>query len=176
MNATETVRAAINNTKAVVSGYWAKCLQQRSLQAGGTGSVYNLSPEGIEQALQGASWEPYEHPAVMPGCRAFRAPLAGFLGVVKVSEQPVGTVFTLTDPKDTGTCELAVQAAMGPEVDFTVIILGMEQGSEVVFTFHPGEPIRPSQVQAPSNDGRKIGREEAMLMGFIYAKVVVSAG
>ncbi len=59
-----------------------------------------------------------------------------------------------------------------PHVDFTVIIIGEHEGNEVVFTFHPGDPVSPSEVPAePGMHGKTITAWEALKMGLSTGKV-----
>ena len=54
----------------------------------------------------------------------------------------------------------------------STLILGKEKGEEVVFTFHPGEPVRPTQLPAvPELVGKTVTMETAFLLGFEYVKV-----
>jgi hypothetical protein len=165
---TPRIQTAFTATRRLAPGYFEKCLVQRT---SGSGSSYrNLTPETLEQALLGTSWEPFDHPDVMAGCHAFKAPLPGTFGLVDLSTLPVDSLVFLADPKDTGFVEAEVEGTKGGQVAFTVIILGTEQGEEIVFTFHPGDPIRPSRMQ---KDGLwdKITVGQALELGFKWAKV-----
>ena len=68
---------------------------------------------------------------------------------------------------------MTVSGEKGPEVEDTWLIVGKEDGVDVVFTFHPGEPVRPSVVEAKDcPDGTKLTKEQALNLGFDLAKIV----
>ncbi|HQU07860.1 MAG: hypothetical protein B7X04_02205 [Parcubacteria group bacterium 21-54-25] len=175
MKGKKVVVTAIAFTKVVDAQYWRKTLEQR-LPGGGVGSVILgvSTPEELEQALLEAEWEAYSHPAISEGCTAFRTrSLRGLLGVKPLAELPAGTTVTLDDRKGTGRVSAVVEGVRGDDVDFLVLIVGEEDGREIVFTVHPGEPVRPSSVQAtPGLHGKKITVEEALGMGLSTAKLV----
>lgn len=171
MNA--TVTAAVLRTP---KHYWTSCLAQRA----GTspeklGSFYpGLSSEDVAKAIQEAAWEPYEHPDVQAPARAFKAPLPGIFGLVRVDDLPDGTKFQLVDPKGTGICE--AMALDVPKdypllhVDFSTLLVGPgDEGHEVVWSFFPGPPIRPSNLKA--EPGQTITKAEAKALGFEWVKV-----
>lgn len=171
----ERVAAAVAATKEVAGDYWRACLAQRAGDSpGAAGSIYpGLSPEQVEAKLVSAEWEEYSHEAIMAGCVAFKAALPGQLGIVSLLTLPEDTPVVLDDRKNTGKVSATVSGVRGETVQFTVIILGQEQGREVVFTFHPGDPIRPSVVPCKAGlHGKKITIGEAFAMGFAMAKIV----
>ena len=48
----------------------------------------------------------------------------------------------------------------------------MEETHEVAFTFHPGEPVSPSKVQAsPDLHGKTVTVEKALRMGLTTVKL-----
>jgi len=177
MNAIQTrILNAITTTVAVLGDYWAKtCAQRAGANPSAAGSVYDgATAEEVERLVREAQWEEYSHPAVMAGCAAFRASLAGRLGIVELSKLDVNTPVILDDRKGTGTVSATVRGVRGEEVKFTVLVLGDEKGQEVVFTFHPGAPVRPSSVKAePGLHGKTVTVLEAIKMGLETAKIVV---
>ena len=163
----------IENTKKVIPGYWESTCRQRL--AGGAGSCYPqfASIEAIENAITSADWEETHHPDVMPGCRVFKAQLPGLFGLVDISTLPKSTVFTADDRKGTGKISLTVHGVPAVKVETTYLIVGDEQGQQVVFTFHPGEPVQPSQVTTHQyKHGEKITMKKALKLGFKWAKLV----
>ena len=171
MTSTDRVRTAIARTREQIPAYWESCLAQRSAGSPtAAGSVYELTPVQIEAALLGASWVPYEHPGVGAGCKAFSAAIVGLSDVVRLAGFDATDLVTLIDPKATGFVEASV-VGVRDEKDFSVVILGDNDGSEVVFTFHPGAPIQPSRIPAEGNVGRVITVGEAIKMGLTWAKV-----
>lgn len=180
MDMFDRIEKAVRNTGYVVPGYWEKTLNQRIAGSPtAAGSVYEQFEDAVtlESALMVADWEPYSHSAIAAGCEAFVALIPGRMGVVTLRDLPSDAVVTLDDRKGTGKVSAVVKGVRGPAVDFTVLILGREKDKEgneyeIVFTFHPGDPIRPSPVDAtPGLHGKQISVTEAISMGLEMAKV-----
>lgn len=174
MNTTNTrIVAALAATPA---DYLARCLVQRCHGADAAGSVFTemSSPDALLRGLQTASWEPYEHPAIMAGCTAFRAHFAGRVGIVPLAALAPDTVVVLADAKRTGYVEATVPGVATIPVDFAVIILGVDEGREIVFTFHPGEPIAPSTLPASLLAGSRMTAAVALEHGLTHAKIVAA--
>lgn len=168
---------AIETTLRVIPGYLEKTCEQRL--PGGCGSVLLGNFETVEDviaALKAAEWLPYPPEGLLPGCWAFSTrDLRGRMGVVRLDSLPANAEVVLDDRKGTGKVSATVVGDLGEEVDFTVLILGPEQGEEVVYTFHPGAPVKASQVQCdPGMHGRKITVQEALNMGLETAKIVAA--
>jgi hypothetical protein len=161
---------------ATPADYLARCLAQRCRGADACGSVFAdySDPAALLHALQSAAWEAYEHPAIMAGCAAFRAPMAGRVGIVALASLPADTTVVLADAKRTGYVEATVPGAATTPVDFAVIILGTDEGHEIVFTFHPGEPIAPSTLPASLLNGARMTAAVAIEHGLTHAKVVAA--
>ncbi len=177
-----TTSMSTTNTRIVAAlaatpaDYLARCLVQRCHGADAAGSVFTEqdNPATLLLGLQTASWEPYEHPAIMAGCAAFRAPFAGRVGIVPLASLAPDTVVVLADAKRTGYVEATVPGVASMPVDFAVIILGIDDGREIVFTFHPGEPIAPSTLPASLLAGSRMTAAVAMEHGLTHAKVVAA--
>ncbi|MCK9379119.1 MAG: hypothetical protein M0P97_03160 [Candidatus Moranbacteria bacterium] len=168
------IARAIDTTRRVVPGYFEKTLAQRLPKTGAGSVVVGFeSAEELERALMAAKWESYSHPAVMAGTEAFiTKDIRGLLGVIDLVDMPADSIVSLDDRKNTSKVSCVVEGVRGQDVDFTVIILGTEQDEEIVFTFHPGAPVRPSQVQAePGMHGRQVTVKEALGMGLQTAKI-----
>jgi hypothetical protein len=164
---------AIDRTRKVIPGYFEKTLAQRAELSGkAAGSIYEgVGETELEQMLRGANWEEYSHEAVMPGCVAYKAAISGSLGIIDLQSMASDAVVRLDDRKGTGQVSCVVTGARGQIVPFTVLILGQEQGEEVIFTFHPGDPVRPSQIRTESGmHGRQVTVSEALAMGLETAK------
>ena len=188
------IRAAIQATQELVQvegkpSYWDQTLASR--QPNGFGSRF-LKETSTEEVLSW-NWEPYpDCPNPMEGCSYYRAPISGILGVVRLmdlltdgsrvlpilsEEAQIGNWLkvSLTDPKSTGKVtpeiERSVLSGELDQVDFTVMILGDEGGREVVFTFHPGDPIRPSSIPSEGRVGSQISINQALDLGLEYAKI-----
>lgn len=172
-NANATVVNAINNIKALLPDYWHKTCGQRL--AGGAGSCYDQfsSSEEIEVALLAANWEETQHEAVAPECRVFKTSLIGRFGLIRIADMPDGTEFISDDRKGTGKISLTIAGQRGEEVEETFLIIGLEQGKEVCFTFHPGQPILPSKVSTDLfPHGSTVTKEQAVALGFEWAKLI----
>jgi hypothetical protein len=173
MKINDRIAQAVEAIKTLDCGYWNSTLVQRL--PSGAGSIVEgfATAEDLEKGLIEAVWEEYSHPAVMEGCVAYKThSIHGKLGVKPLAELPLYALVTLDDRKNTGTVSAVVKGVLGAEVDFTVIILGIEDGKEVVFTFHPGEPVNPSKVQAGlDNHGKTVTVKEALGMGFETVKI-----
>ena len=120
-------------------------------------------------------WKPYDNcPNLIPGCVAFRNDdLGGELGIVRLSDLDPKSEVTLDDRKHTGNVSATVSGIRGKYANFVVAILGVENGKEILFTFHPGDPCMPSKVKTePGFHGRKVTVAEAMAMGLETAKIV----
>jgi hypothetical protein len=172
-NASEIVKAAITNSKEKMSDYWGNTLKQRSMKSDMVaGSRYNMSPEQIENALLNADWTPYQHQNVNPPAKAYKANISGYEGIIKLDTVPKNKTVVLDDRKNTGKASVIVDGVLGKKVDFTVILIGPHEGNEVVWTFHPSDPIMPSVVDAGEGvNGKEITVDEAIKMGFEYAKL-----
>ena len=169
------IARAIDATRRIVPGYFEKTVAGRLPKTGAGSIVVGFeSAEELEQALITVTWEQYSHPALMAGTEAFKTKdIRGMLGVIDLVDLPADAVVTLDDRKNTGKVSCVVEGVRGHDVDFTVIILGPEQDEEVVFTFHPGDPVNPSQIQAePGMHGRQVAVPKALGMGLEIAKIV----
>ena len=159
MPANSVVQKAITAIAEVDAKYWSKTLAQRvdGPEAAGSVVVGISSAASLEELLLKTDWEEYSHPDVMAECQAFKAMIPGRLGVTPLAALPKDTVVTLDDRKGTGKVSCTVKGIRGQQVDFTVLIVGTEDGREVCFTFHPGDPVRPSQIQTESGmHGRQV--------------------
>lgn len=135
---------------------------------------HSYTPEEMEKALKAADWIEAEHPDVMPGCKAFKTTdiKGGHFGLLKIADLPEDAEITAFDPKGTGKVSMVVSGQSGPLVAETWLIIGDEEGHDVVFTFHPGEPVRPSVLDiSDCPNGTKLTKAEALGLGFDFAKV-----
>lgn len=168
---------AIKKTKLLTSppNYWSNTLASR--QPSGNGSRFHETV--TEEILKAVEWEEITDSlpegVKMPGCRYFQTAIPGLLGVVELGDIPRSRMVVLSDPKGTGkvSCEIDRKDLSGDlsNVDFTVLTVGEEEGMQVVYTLHPGLPIRPSQVPAEGFAGKEVTVSEAYDLGLRYAKV-----
>ena len=168
----ETAKAAITAIEQEDPEYWEKTLLSR-LQ-NGVGSRTNFKTiQELRAALRKTTFVPYKHEAIAEDCIAFECNIGGFLGIVPIESQ---RRYQLQDPKGTGKVTPVLAAEPGVTfkrpVEFSVLICGEEKGKLVAFTFHPGEPVRPSEVAASEGMvGKVITGKEALELGLTYAKV-----
>ena len=178
----DMVRQGLISTEKGNSQYFEKTLAQRaglrpdgSVNLESAGSTYpDVTPEKLKEMILTAEWMSYEHPAIMKGCIAFKAPIPGRLGLIELKTLPEDTVVILDDRKGTGNASATVKGAMGPEVDYTIAILGpnKETGGFDLWTFHPGAPVAPSIVSVTGRHGEEITVAKARELGFDLAKIV----
>lgn len=150
--ATAEVWAAIEATLEVVPGYFESHLEGRSA-AGDGSTVWRWgkacpNAHAVMNTLLDTLWQEYpECPNLMPGCRAYRAAIPGTIDLRQVSDLADDTPVRWVDPGH-GYQYPTVEGVEGEYTDTTTLIVGPEAGKEVVYTFHPGLPIKPSQVAA----------------------------
>ena len=171
----KTINTIIDTTKKFFGEYFERTCAQRL--AGGAGSIFEdiNSIEKMEKSLRTANWSEATHQDVMPGCKAYKTTSikGGRLGLVKIEDLPENVRIIASDPKGTGKVSMTVHDKLGPIVEETWLITGIEEGHEIIFTFHPGEPVRPSILEVKNcPDGTILSKEEAINLGFNFAKIV----
>lgn len=169
------IRKLIETTRRVIPGYWESTLAQRAgLEPKAAGSIYEgLTSQELQDKLLETTWEEYSHPAVIAGCQAFKGNLGGRLGIINLKSLDPEKVVTLDDRKNTGKVSVVIEGIRGPEVDFTILIIGPEKGEDVIYTFHPGDPIKPSTVEATTGlHNKRVSIREALEMGFEMGKII----
>lgn len=171
----ERINNAVNNIKELLPSYWESTVASRT-PGKSVGSVFDF--KNVEKVLfedRINDWEEYgECPNLMPGCTAFTLrDVPGHLGVIELYKLDPELKLDVIDNKKTGKAKCLAHISIGPETDFATLILGEEQGREVVFTFHPGSPIRPAEISVDALKGRnKLTVKEAIEVGFDTANVV----
>jgi hypothetical protein len=165
---------AILNIATMMPEYWEKTRAQRICT--GTGSIFNGIDNiaDMERELIDARWERAENPNVAPGCAAYTTKdiPGGQYGMVPVAVQGDDTMFVIEDQKGTGKVSLVMQGAGRIPAEETWIIIGPEQGKDVVYTFHPGEPVpRATTSTEELPVGTVLTKQEALAKGFNLAKV-----
>ena len=193
----EIVHSSVTNTLLYATQHLQRTFESRvGSEASGSRYPQFDSILQLHAAILEANWEPYEHPDVMSGCQAYRASIPGSMGIVSLTDLSDDETVMLVDYKETGnlSCVVTVEDPSLIEVDFSVLIIGKSPetlqkanpgktliyGSEeereancwsysdVVFTVHPGDPVRPSMVKGEPMV-TTVG--EALRLGFLLAKV-----
>lgn len=156
------------------------------------GSFYpNATVHDLRARLMGAKWEPYKHPSFREGSHGFitRDMGNGCLGVVDINWLPQDTVLTLLDPKGgkahwdgrqkVDACWSTPEGFEWPVQSHTIAITGPDESSpsgDVLFTFYPGDPTPPSDVDRMIGDldrhNTKVTVEEAKKLGFTHVNLV----
>ena len=149
---TAEVWAAIEATVNTVPGYFEGHCAGRS--ATGDGSTCwrwgKACPDAgsVLDALLDVIWMKYDGcPNLMAGCRAFKAAIPGTIDLRQVSNLADDTPVRWVDPGH-GYQYPTIVGDAGDYVDYTTLIVGPEAGVNVVYTFHPGDPLRPAHVPA----------------------------
>ena len=184
-NQVEFVKTALENARRIVMGknedgtdktYLDVMLGQRIEGPTNAGSSYEVSsPKELYEKLISQEWIETTHPDVMPGCRVFKSNLAGLEGILNLDKLPDDVELYAIDPKATGKIGMgAGQVEKNPSKE-TYLIVGKEnidgKDEDVVFTFHPGEPVRPSEVETKDiPDGTRLSKEQAKRFGFDKVK------
>ena len=128
--------------------------------------------------LLSADWEPFEHPAVREGTYALRANIPGNLGLINLHDCMESDWVTISDEHGVGKLSASIsEELVDPglkRVDYSIIIIGpMEcvtgETVDVMYTVHPGDPIRPSVLEG--TDTVYVPATEAISMGFDLAKI-----
>lgn len=174
------VRTCIKNLKDLEPDYYAKCLEQRLMT--GIGSTTECTTiQEMENDLMEANWEPWDdkNNVLSPGCKGFITyDIPGEYGMIDLDTLDPNTEVFFKDFKNTGMLSLCVDSNKRTPVDFTILIIGNENGKDVMFTFHPGEPVPASTFAAGDKEsggsgymsGDKITVADAMKLGFKRAK------
>ena len=172
-NTASRIDAARKNIREIAPGYWEATVASRTAETA-VGSFFKFPKVEevlFEQHLQ--DWEEYpECPGLLPGCAAFKLQIKGYLGVIPLESLDDAQELRVVDNKGTGVAKLLAPKEVSPqEVDLAVCILGEEDGREVIFTFHPGDPIPPDTIKMEDLSRTSITVAEAKSLGFVYANL-----
>jgi len=186
------VIAAINKGMEIEPEYTPGCFETRIFSSSRrAGSYYTqfASAGALREAIEKADWQPFEHPAVRAPAVAFKAYIKGVVGVADINTVEPGTVLTMIDPKggaDYHDGKQKVDVVLAGHLDqvaslHSTAIIGPSESQnpdspEILFAVHPGDPIRPSEVDrhADGTDrhGKTVTVEKAKEMGFTFVKFV----
>lgn len=179
----EYVRNCIQKTKTKVPYYFGKCLQQRLKN--GIGSTTDCKTvEEMEAKLMSADWSPWidNEGVLSPCCKAFfTEDISGYHGMLDINQFPDDALCYFNDFKKTGFLSLCMKTDKRERVNFTILIIGPEEGiGECMYTFHPGNPVPASTFKSGElneegqkkayKDGDTITVKEAKELGFKHVK------
>ena len=166
----------LEGSEGVPESYVGNMLKQRL--PGGKGSIYQggYTVETLKDALIGAAYKAKTHTEINEPCVGFVAYgiAGGEYGMVKIIDQPDDAKFVIVDDKKTGKVSLLLVGATGriPTTETWVILGPANNGEEVFYTFHPGEPIPPATTSTEELPvGTILSKQEALAKGFNLAKV-----
>jgi len=174
---TAIVNKCLDNIEKQDPAYAERMFAQR-LPDSGAGSIYLRfnTREELEEAIRAADYEPAEHPAIAPGCKAYVThDILGAYGMVLIETLPDDITLVIADPKNTGKVSLMLYGCSDDNRLLTAetwVIIGPNEGEDVVYTFHPGEPVpRATTSTEELPIGTKLTKAEALARGFNLVKL-----
>jgi len=174
--AKSTVSKAIE--RSIDMPHFKNTFLMRNPGADSEGSIFN-EPQTPE-SLMAADWKEFSHPAIQAPAIGYSAPIPGSMNLIKLDtldpQTPVRMevghkgeseyVTALLSPADVGQ--------KGTPVNHTVILLGPSDDGLIVWTFHPGDPIRPSTTTPSAETEAAKTVEDVIRLGFQYGKITGS--
>jgi hypothetical protein len=144
----------------------------------------------LHRELISANWCSYGHPDIPHGQWAFYAEIAGCSVRIALEQLPPATPVYLLDRQGDGEWTLFANT-VGPQAFCTVLIIGRQDGREVIIDFHAGEPFAPELLSNADLDGMDtlgsellqrvqdtergkridLSLDEAIQLGFLWAKI-----
>ncbi|HEY9790649.1 MAG TPA: hypothetical protein V6D22_09645 [Candidatus Obscuribacterales bacterium] len=116
------------------------------------GSYWEMTADELKRAIHTADWKPFEDKdgVIAAPARAYQSTIpGGRLGMTTLESVPQDAKLYLVDPKGTGKWSLATSGAMEPVTDKATLIVGPgDDGKMISWTFHPGDPVRPSNLDS----------------------------
>lgn len=183
LNTNQFIKLAYYHTLRLNKEYVIKMSKQRSAISGkSVGSTYDLSANDLRMYILASNWEETTHPNVAEGCRVFTTTdiPTGKNGIRNIEDFPDDTIFYAVDQKETGFVGIGVDAEnANPYVEKTYLITGKEEVKgelkDVIYTFHPGEPLKLKGSQTTSKelpDGTKLTKQQVLDYGFHHCKLM----
>lgn len=146
-----------------------------------TGSYYpDKTPIQVFEAVERATWTPYNAPGLPESYTAYRASIPGRLDVVRIENLRRGSILLMDQDERGGMCATYPNPHPGEAVSFSIAVIGPMQGEyeNILWGLHPGDPFKPCQIRnggqilsLPNLLGSEMTREEALSMGLVYAKL-----
>lgn len=144
----------ISALKSTPPDYLAKTIATRTAEQR-AGSYFELTPAQLNAQLYRANWEPFDprdalgNAIIGGGARGYRATIeGGRLGMTEIKDIASDAQLYLIDPKGIGSWSVSTVGTAEPRVNTVTMIVGEGSvpGKPEVWTFHPGDPVRPSKV------------------------------
>lgn len=175
-NASSEVSAAIK--RSLDMPHFENTFLMRNPGAESEGSIFN-EPQTPE-SLMSAEWIEFSHPDIGGPAIGYEAPIPGTMNLIKLDtldpQTPIRMelghkgeipyVTALLNPADVGQ--------KGVPVKHTVMLLGPGEEGNIVWTFHPGDPIRPSTTKPNSETEAAKTVQDVINLGFQYGKITGS--
>lgn len=148
--ATEVVRAALRSTDPE---YLDRMYAMRAGESPERMGSYfpGVGPDGVRTLIESLEWAPYTHPAIEEPAQGFIASdVPGRMNMVHIDDLPEAADLEVSDPKNTPTkeCEVVLRGSenKGRRVTHVTLLIGPSEGRTVVWTFFPGDPVKPSAI------------------------------
>jgi hypothetical protein len=146
----------ISALKATAPDYLAQLIATRTPEHR-AGSYFDMPPEQLKAQIYRANWEPFApvdahgEQIIGGGAKGYRATIGGGrLGMTEIASIPETAQLYLIDPKGIDNWSVSTVGASEPHTDTATMIVGKEphESHWAVWTFHPGDPVRPSAIHA----------------------------
>ena len=158
------VTNALKNTRDNEPEHWQRCLVQRAgKEDGHLGSYFpHFNAAQLSEIIFQLVWEPYNHVDVQAPAQAFIARnFPGRFGMVQFGDIPEDGELELVASKEADKVELVWcnHNSKGIEVDYVVMLLWSDEhdGNLIMWTFHPGDPIKPQTFDRYANGHDQVG-------------------
>jgi hypothetical protein len=175
-NASNEVSAAIQRTLGMP--HFENTFLTRNPGPDSEGSVF--SEPQTPETLMAADWSEFSHPDIAGLAVGYSAPIPGTMNLIKLDTLDPQTPIRMElghkgeTPYVTALLSPADIERRGAPVEHTVILLGPGEDGHIVWTFHPGDPVRPSTKEpSPETEAAKTV-QDVISLGFQYGKIAGS--
>tara|TARA_Y100000287_G_C14218877_1_gene355084 strand:+ start:928 stop:1617 length:690 start_codon:yes stop_codon:yes gene_type:complete len=174
-SATQRVRKALKET--IGMPHLKTTFVDRNPGGDSEGSVFK--EKQTLESLMKAEWLDYSHPNIAPPATgAFITQIPGTLGLIELASLDPATPISMepgskgNKPYVTVLVEKEDAPVEATEVEHTILIVGpFQDKEEIVYTFHPGDPIRPSSMRPSEATDNAKTAADAIALGFDYGKI-----
>lgn len=168
-----------DDTIDLAIGHAAGLMKQRNPGPESLGSTF-LDPMKWSE-LKATNWEPFDHPNIKPPAVGYKANIPGKFGLIELSKLEDTTHVSLVDGHETGYLSVSLKGETDIIVPYSTLLVGpadydWETGetkdeTEIIWSVHPGPPVRPSSLKIEAHSVRLITVAEARALGFEWAKL-----